>query len=48
MKVAIFYKNTDELHQAIAEYKENTELKAFVAQYHNVRNIINMYDNDNV
>ena len=50
MKVAIFYKNTDELHQAIIDYKENTELKAFVSQYHNVRNIINMYlkDDDNV
>ena len=47
-KVALFYENVDELHEAIAEYKVNAELKEFVAQYHNVRAIINMYDNDNV
>lgn len=42
-KVALFYKNTDELHDAIKEYREHRELKEFVSQLKNVQGIIRMH-----
>lgn len=42
-KVALFYNNSDELHEAIAEYKINEEIKGFVNKLHDVRDMIRVY-----
>lgn len=42
-KVALFYVNTDELHNEIANYRENAELKEFVSKLKDVQNIVRMH-----
>ncbi|WP_313757169.1 DUF5659 domain-containing protein [Tissierella sp.] len=42
-KVALFYVNTDELNNAIKEYRQNNELKEFVSQLKNVQEIVRMH-----
>lgn len=42
-KVAIYYKDTNELHQAIAKYRDNMEIKDFVTELRNVQQIVRMH-----
>ena len=42
-KVALFYKKSDELFNAIDNYKDNKELGDFVTCYLKVKNIINLH-----
>ena len=42
-KVALFYKNTDKLHKAMADYRNNKELSNFVTNYLKVKDIINLH-----
>ena len=42
-KVALFYVNSDELHEAITGYKNNVEIKGFVTKLHDVRDMIRVY-----
>ena len=47
-RVALFYNNSDELHEAIAEYKVNEEIKGFVNKLHIVRDMIRVYTQEAV
>ncbi len=42
-KIAFFYDDTIELHNAIKEYKDNKDLSEFVTQYLKVKNIISSF-----
>ena len=42
-RVALFYLDSDELHETIAEYKVNVEIKSFVNKLHDVRDMIRVY-----
>lgn len=42
-KVALFYKKSNELFEAIDEYKANEELKNFVNCYLKIKDIISMH-----
>ncbi len=42
-KVALFYKKSDKLFNAIQEYKDNKELGEFVTCYLKVKDIINLH-----
>lgn len=46
-KVALFYADTEELHRAIEDYKNNKELTDFVTSYLKVKDIIRLHKQSN-